>query len=119
MQKFVPLLLDVWREACRHIDLQDAVSRIAEAVSRRLPAELMLVRRIDLEKMAVDTIGVGLVGVDQLPAQVRQSCTADEIESILAWCRQQKVISCSRAQIQKELQPRPPGNTFVGSLDHR
>lgn len=120
MQKFVPLLLDVWREACRHIDLQDAVSRIAEVVSRRLPAELMLVRRIDLEKMAIDTIGVGLVGVDQLPTQVRRSCTADEIEPILAWCRQQRVISCSRAQIRKELQPLIPegiqGTLLFGPL---
>ena len=33
VELFRPLLLDVWREACRHIEIQEATSNISSVIS--------------------------------------------------------------------------------------
>ena len=39
MERFAPLLLDVWREIGRHIEIGDALERIAPLLARRLPVD--------------------------------------------------------------------------------
>ena len=38
------LLLDVWREVGRHLEIQDSVDRIGPLIARRMPFESVLVR---------------------------------------------------------------------------
>ena len=45
MEEFRQLLLDVWRESCRHVEIGEAVGRMRQALFRRLPVDLVIVRR--------------------------------------------------------------------------
>ena len=56
MQKFMPLLFEVWKEACRHIEIRESVERMAPVLTRRLPVDLLLVRRLNLERASIDTV---------------------------------------------------------------
>ena len=44
------LLLDVWREVGRHLEIQDSIDRIGPLIARRMPFESVLVRVIDVER---------------------------------------------------------------------
>jgi transcriptional regulator with GAF, ATPase, and Fis domain len=52
------LLLDVWREVCRHLELQEAVDLIAPLLAKRIPIGGLVVRRLDLNRLQAGA-GVG------------------------------------------------------------
>ncbi len=86
------ILLDVWREACRHLDIGESVSRIAPVLARRLPVELVLVRRIDLKHERIETVAAGVCGEEPPPSKVRTRCSAAELERVATWCRRGGVL---------------------------
>jgi hydrogenase-4 transcriptional activator len=47
MDRYGPLLLDVWREACRHIEIEDFARTLAALLSRELPLEVLSILRFD------------------------------------------------------------------------
>ncbi len=47
MHEFQALLLDVWREACRHIEIERSAQTITHILSKRLPIECLIVVAID------------------------------------------------------------------------
>jgi hydrogenase-4 transcriptional activator len=49
-------LLDVWREACRHIEIAEAIDLITPLVLRRSPADQLLLRVVELDRSAVNTV---------------------------------------------------------------
>ena len=95
MQRFMTLLLGVWREACQHIEIGESATRIMPLVNTRLPIELLLVRRIDLRRSCVETVGTGGTDV-ALPGQTRTPRTAEQLEHLLAWCRRGQVLRLTR-----------------------
>ncbi len=72
-----PLLLEVWREVGRHTELAEAVERVTPLLRRRLPADLVLVRRLDLGRACVETAG----------AAARTDLDERRLEELAAWCR--------------------------------
>jgi transcriptional regulator with GAF, ATPase, and Fis domain len=86
------LLLDVWREACRHIEIADAVARIAPLLLRRLPAHGLLVRRLDLPRSCLETVATALFPAGVAPGQARKDCPLRDLERLLVWCRQGKAV---------------------------
>ncbi len=86
------LLLGVWREACRYIDIDQSVERIAALVADHIPADLLLVRRIDPGRSVLDTVGAGACrpGV-QPPLHQRTECSRLEMTHILSWGQQRRV----------------------------
>jgi transcriptional regulator with GAF, ATPase, and Fis domain len=85
------LLLSVWQEACRHIDISQSTTNIASLLLPHIPVEQVLVRRIDAIRPCLETVAVGLAGREPDLADARTDCSAAEIQSLLAWCRQKKV----------------------------
>jgi hydrogenase-4 transcriptional activator len=81
------ILLDVWREACRHLDIGESVARIAPLLATRLPIDWVLVRRIDLEQRRIETVAAGVCGTEPPPAQRRTRCSAADLERVVTWCR--------------------------------
>jgi hypothetical protein len=55
---FRTVLLEVWQEACRHIEIPESCGTIARLLGRHLPLEFLLVRRLDAasDSCPVDTI---------------------------------------------------------------
>ena len=92
MRRFRALLLDVWRESCRHIEIHESASRIAPLLRRQLPVDLLLIRRIDVQKSCVETVGTGASGSVPAPEQTRTACTPEQLEHLLTWCRQGELL---------------------------
>ena len=61
MEGFRDVLLTVWQEACRHIDIGESTKTIAVLLSKCLPLETLLVRRFDLQHACLDTVALGWV----------------------------------------------------------
>ncbi|HEX5066595.1 MAG TPA: sigma 54-interacting transcriptional regulator [Myxococcota bacterium] len=92
MQRFAPLLLDVWRETGRHIEIGDALARSAPLLARRLPLDFALVRRIDPARMCVETVAATASRPGPLPEETRSDLGAPELEALLAWARAGRVV---------------------------
>ncbi len=117
----MPLLVDAWREACRHIDIAESVGRMAPFLVPRLPVDLVVVRRLDLHRSCVDTVATGLCRSAPAPGRVRTDCTPEDIERILSWCREGNVIRSHAQDISDRLPGVVPegmnGNLMVGPLN--
>ena len=79
------LLLEVWREACRHIEIGEFVARIAPPIARVLPFQSLFLRRIELERLRIETVASAAADLKNLPARTRTECTAHEIDEVLRW----------------------------------
>jgi len=121
MERFMPLLLDVWREACRHIEISESLDRMAPVLARRLPVSLVLVRRIDLQRSCVETVAMGLGRPGPHPGQTRDGCSAEELDRLVGWCRQGQVLRASSETAAQRLPGLMPagtaGQTLAGPLN--
>ena len=54
------LLLGVWQEACRHIEISESTANIAAMLVRHVPVEQVLVRRVDRVRSGLETVAIGL-----------------------------------------------------------
>ena len=91
MEPFQHVLLNVWQEACRHIDISQSTAKIAPMLVQHLPLEQVLVRRIDAARSCLETVAVGLTRRGRRLPDARNDCSAAELQSLLAWCRRKKV----------------------------
>ncbi len=98
MDAFQQLLLVVWQDACRHSDIGLSTDSIAVSLRQQLPIRQVLVRRIDPARSCLETVAVGPAEQTQLPDDARTDCTAKEMEAILAWCRQRKIVHRENAE---------------------
>jgi transcriptional regulator with GAF, ATPase, and Fis domain len=69
MQRFLPLLLEVWRLACREPRIAVAAVPIAGVIGTRLPCDRLLIRRLDLVQGRLETLAsVGAQRGGEAPA---------------------------------------------------
>ena len=98
VEEFGQLLLDIWREACRHVQIAEAVSRNAASLFRRLPVDLVIVRRLDLSRQSAETVAVGECRPGPAPAQHHSEFLPTDFEQLLAWCRRREVSHVDAAE---------------------
>ncbi len=91
MEQPQQLLLSVWQEACRHIEIGQSMANIAAALARHIPVEQVLVRRIDTVKSGLETVAVGFPESKAPRPEARSSCSPAELQSLLQWCRRGNV----------------------------
>ncbi len=106
METVQQLLLNVWQEACRHIDIRQSTTTIVSLLVEHIPVAQVLVRRIDASRPCLDTVAVGLAAPEHGLPDARTDCSAAELQSLLAWC-QQKRVAHRRGQprVPEELAP--------------
>ncbi len=81
----VRLLLDTWREVCRHLDIDESIRILAPRIAEAVPVDRVVVRRLDAPRARIDTVATGDVNAsDELPP-VRTPLTLDEVETVRAW----------------------------------
>ena len=121
MEKFVPLLLEVWREACRNIEIAQSVDRIVPMLVRRLPVESVIVRRLDPDRASVETAATGLGRPGSAPEQARDEVTPGQFERLVAWCRAGKTLRDDAEAVTRLvpglLPPGAEGHVLVVSLE--
>jgi hydrogenase-4 transcriptional activator len=92
MRQYSQLLLDVWREVCRHIEIGESVARVAPLMVRRLPVDLVLVRHLDVQRSWIDTVATGLGHPEQPHPSTRSVCSPEDMKRLLIWCKQEQIL---------------------------
>ncbi|HHS13413.1 MAG TPA: sigma-54-dependent Fis family transcriptional regulator [bacterium] len=91
MEAFKEILLNVWKEACRHIEITESLPLIARLLKTRMPLEQMLIRRIDPDRLTVDTLAAGFKGADPEPlASVHRD--REQIEKLACWHGKGRIV---------------------------
>ncbi len=92
MTRFRQILLDVWREACRHIEIEESSATIAGILARQMPLQQMVVRRLDEEHRGLWTVAAATSQGQSSVAEERQIFTGDDFDQVLRWCRSDRVL---------------------------
>ena len=121
MEQFRPILLDVWQEACRHIEISQSTANIAAILARQMPLASVFVRRLDAARSCLETVAAGpSKAIDRhTPSQTEYS--VGDLESLLAWCRLREVaIRSDDAPLPAPLAAAVPegvaGDALIGPL---
>ena len=91
MERFGHLLLAVWREACRHIEINESTTTVAELLARSLPLDCMIVRRIDVPTSSWETVAFGRVRNSQTARPARDLLPTTKLKRILSWASESRV----------------------------
>ncbi|MGD9854029.1 MAG: sigma-54 interaction domain-containing protein [Planctomycetaceae bacterium] len=98
------ILLDVWREACRHIEIVESLDRIAPLILRELPARVILIRSISMERLCVETVASTFAAHNQtLRAESRTECSASDLDGLLEWVQRRTVRQDSVRSLRADL----------------
>jgi transcriptional regulator with GAF, ATPase, and Fis domain len=92
MERFRAVLLDVWREAGRHIEIREFVRNMSRLLAEHMPLSCLLVRRLDAVHQALETIAVDLTKEGPRPALGKMMLAGSRMRRILAWGREGTVL---------------------------
>lgn len=90
--KNAEMLVQVWKEVCRHSEIAEAIDLVSSILARRLPVGAVVVRRIDLSRRAMETVGAKGVPTEGTWGQTRTECLSPEWDRLVAWCRGGEVL---------------------------
>lgn len=114
------LLLRVWPEVCRHIEIHIATANVAKLLAARMQLRAVIVRRINLPGACLDTVAIGAPQCEGPVNLERTPCSAEQLKSILTWCARGEVLPCGRARRPAELRGMIPsdtrGDVLIGPL---
>jgi transcriptional regulator with GAF, ATPase, and Fis domain len=121
LQRFGDVLLDVWREVCRHIEIGESVDRVAPILAKRLPVDYFLVRHLGLNRSFLETVATGHCRGVPVSLRPRSEIAASLIDRIIAWCSLQEVCRRAAAELNQELPGLLPaeleGDVLAGPLN--
>lgn len=95
MEEMAAVLSEVWKEACRHIEIHDAVARILALLRRHLPLETLAVRRLDVARTCIETLASATIGATDFPTS-RLELTTAEVEALATWCHGRRLLHGTR-----------------------
>ncbi len=92
--KDVDLLLGVWRESGRHLELEQSIQAIARLIGAHTAADHLLVRELDLIHAGLDTVALAPCRPDAPGLAATRSKLSDQaIQGLLAWCRDSVAVA--------------------------
>jgi len=113
MDRFFPLLLEVWQQACRNIHIDASAQAIATVLSRRLPLDRLLVRQLDSARRCLTTL---TCTGDDLPAEdVADGLSRESAQRLIAWCAGRKVVHGTVRDVGRRLPGLLPAS-FAGGV---
>jgi hydrogenase-4 transcriptional activator len=92
MERFHTVLLDVWREAGRHIEIRESAGNFARLLVEHLPLAYLLVRRLDSTHQTIETIAVGQAENASLASPSKTLLTSSRLRRLTAWGREGTVL---------------------------
>jgi transcriptional regulator with GAF, ATPase, and Fis domain len=107
------LTLAVWREACGRLDVEQSADRIARLLAGRVPADGLVLRRLDPSQQRIETVAIGVCRREPALGGAKTICTAEEFGNVLEWCRGGRSVR-GRATADSLLRVLAPGG---GDID--
>lgn len=83
------VLIQVWKESCRHIELTESFPEIAKTLKTVIPFERVLIRLVDSNASCIQTIAAA--PADFSREQKRSLSVADR-DQLRRWCRSDRVL---------------------------
>lgn len=109
MDRDEDILLATWREASQHLEIRECAEHVAPLLVPRMPVDLILVRRFDFERHAIETVAVVPEREDGAAPQ-RSRVPAAEFEVLRSWARPGSVHHMDASEIRRALPNLlPPG----------
>ena len=93
------LLLAVWQEACRHIEIGQSTETIARIIAKYMPVGRVIVRRMDPKRACLETVATGLVPPEEIPPTTRSQYRPEEFQRLLRWCDERQVAHLPRGHL--------------------
>jgi hydrogenase-4 transcriptional activator len=85
VERFEGLLLDVWREACRNIEIDESVPTLARVLTRRVPLTGLQVEIFDWERRLINPRARGVAGGSDSGFPGPRHIRPDQAASVRAW----------------------------------
>jgi hydrogenase-4 transcriptional activator len=106
MERFLPLLLDVWRQACKEPRIDLSARTIAVVVAQRMPCERLLIRALDAERQRIETVAEVLTGPAATPLEPTRTLPDGrraDLASLGRWCGSGQVLRGDAAALRQRL----------------
>jgi hydrogenase-4 transcriptional activator len=117
---FHDVLLNVWREVCRHIEIRESAANLAALLAKHLPLSCLLVRRLDAGQHTLDTVAVGQPKIEHLHLTNKTALSCAKLKQLTAWGLQGTVLHGQAKKRSGELAVLVPseieGEVIVGPL---
>src|SRR5262249_14331437 len=121
MERFSPLLLEIWREVCRHIEIGESAARLAPILAKRIPGEVILVRCFDNDRSCVETVATGICRGSPAHMGARHDLSQEKMDRLLLWCRERRILQAPAPLIRDRLPGALPeeieGEVMAGPLN--
>ena len=102
MEKFYSVLLNVWREACRNIELSESIPQIAALLQKDLVLEQILVKRVCFSSSTVETVALGYPH-EEIEQSGRLTCSDVEMRKIRRFLKHPDLYDPNSSQKQKDV----------------
>src|SRR3954466_5253000 len=93
MDRFQGVLLNVWREAARHIEIREAAQNIAHLLGEHIPLAFVVVRRLDAVHHTLETIAIGAAEGAAVPPLGKTMLPSAKLRRLNAWGREGTVLT--------------------------
>ena len=94
------ILLELWREVCRHLEIGESVARLAPILAHHIPADVLLIRHFDVQHCCIETVATGICRSGAMSLPARTECSPHDLEQLLVWCRQGQPIRADAEQLK-------------------
>lgn len=121
MERHTTLLLSVWREVGKHVELAESLAKTYPFLARRIPINRVLIRRLDLARSILETWASTGEREESGIDGGRITLPRSDAEEVLAWCRRGQAVhvgarSAKPTAISKTISP-DMGEAVVGPLN--
>lgn len=93
----------VWKEACRHIEIDVSTSAIATILADRLPVQAIVVAHTDPERRAIETVAIGSPGSAYEPRSNAVALAGPASRKLATWLHAGRIARQSDAAVAEWL----------------
>jgi hydrogenase-4 transcriptional activator len=87
MDRYQDMLLDIWREVGRHVEIREAAQNIASILEAKLPLECLFIRRWNPRDQLLETVAIGAPRRKPVAVPPTSEFTSSEWKQAQAWAR--------------------------------
>ena len=95
MKRLGSFHLELWREACQHIEIGEFAERAVPILRRHFPLAQLLVERVDPARTSIEVVAQAGAGGLVPHGPVRTACERADFDRVLKWCRRGQVKRAS------------------------
>jgi transcriptional regulator with GAF, ATPase, and Fis domain len=93
MQGINQFLLGVWREACRHIEIDEFTTIVASLLIKHMPIDRIIIRRLDREHGDLVTVAAAPISSGGYLSEDRKTFEASELKQLVRWSEGDRLLT--------------------------